>query len=203
MTIVSHAPLENKTQVTAARQNAIKSGMSQTSTNDLFLSGFHSEFKKARPIETSELERISASLKDDLGNTSLGYHSHEDWAAIASRAGRRLGEIARMSEESLQESWHKVLREFHGQSNWGFKTRATKPKVVRAPETTDGLGWYIWAVFQPMTITKVAILYFGAKVAADSDDTASKIYLGLAVLYMFFSLVYFGWRQHKKNTKAK
>lgn len=177
--------------------------MSQTNITDQFLSAFHAEFKAARAFEISELESISTSLKDDLGNTSVGYFSDADWTAIASRVGQRLGEIARECDEPLHVSWHKVLREFHGQSNWGFKTHRSKPKVARPPEATDGLGWYLWAVFQPMTITKVAILYFGTKVAADSNDTSSKIYLSLAILYMFCSLGYFAWRQNKKNNKAK
>lgn len=177
--------------------------MSQTHSPETFLSAFHAKFQAARPIETLELEAISMSMKDDLGNTSVGYYSHKDWTAIVTRAGERLGETVRDNEEPLRMSWHKVLREFHGQSNWGFRTQLSKPKVVRPPETTDGLGWYLWAVFQPMTIMKVAILIFGAKVAADPRDTSSKIYLGLAILYMFSSLGFFAWRQNKKNNKSK
>ncbi len=177
--------------------------MSENPASQTFINAFNEELKAARPIDSSELTSISGSLEDDLANTSIGYFSHEDWNQIIRRAGTELAKRMHESPESLTANWHKVLREFHGQGNWGFRALQKKPKIVRPPEPTDGLGWYLWAVFQPMTLTKVAILYFGAQVASNPKDTASKVYLGVAVLYMFFSLGFFAWRQNKKNNKAK
>lgn len=191
--------MTDKRRVTASDLYVIELDMQSTST--LFKTTFLEEIQTAKSFDESELDRLAHSFQDDLADTSRGHYSLADWQTITVSAALKFARIFKNSEKSFQEAWIQTVREFHTTDSRPYHFEQKKPKPLKVKASTDGLGLYLWAIFQAMVITKVFILYFGAKVAEDPTDTASKIYLCLAIFYTFLSPAYIGWKIHKRKAK--
>jgi hypothetical protein len=66
------------------------------------------------------------------------------------------------------------------------------------PKEKSHLGMYIWMLVQSAVVMKIVILYFGQKMAAE-EDSASLPYFLVALIFSFSSLLWFAWRQHRRE----
>lgn len=120
----------------------------------------------------NELPPIMANAKIDLAGNIHGQFSPEDWEKILSRARDRLA----ASSKTESQAWIEVIRDFHRNKYWGFVPNYKKPK-----EKIDdkNLGTkFIWFSFRSFLITKVVILYAGARYTIDDSNPIWK--------YLFF-----------------
>lgn len=170
-------------------------------TETLFKATFLEELQSTKSFDESELDRLAHSFQDDLADTSRGHYSHADWQTITVSSALKFARTFKNQDLSFQNAWIQTVREFHTTDSRPYHFEQKKPKPPKVKASTDGLGLYLWAIFQAMVITKVFILYFGAKVAEDPTDTASKVYLCLAIFYTFLSPAYIGWKIHKRKAK--
>ncbi|HMN69103.1 MAG TPA: hypothetical protein PKC28_11235 [Bdellovibrionales bacterium] len=78
----------------------------------------------------------------------------------------------RASNKPENEAWPEVIREFHRERYWGFIPDYKKPKKKSEDEN---LGTrFIWYSFRSFLLTKVVILYCGARYTAGDPNPIYK-----------------------------
>lgn len=115
---------------------------------------------------------IMANAKTDLAGNIDGQFSPEDWQKILSLASEQL----KTSNASETEAWIEVIRDFHRNKYWGFVPNYKKPKTS-VDEKNLGAK-FIWFSFRSFLITKVVVLYAGARYTNDDSNPIWK--------YLFF-----------------
>lgn len=133
------------------------------------------------------MAELPENAKIDLAGNISGDFSPEDWNQILDRAR----EMLVSSRKPAPEAWVDVILAFHRERFWGFKPNYKKPK----PKLEDeNLGTrFIWYSFRSFLITKVVILYCGARWVADYDPVYGYIFFG-AIAFMLSNYGYFLWR---------
>lgn len=128
-----------------------------------------------------------ANAREDLAGNIGGAFSPEDWQKILARANQQLV----LSTKSPNEAWIEVIRDFHREKYWGFLPNYKKPKKKREDEN---LGVrFIWYSFRSFLLTKVAVLYFGARYSADYDPVYKWLFFG-AIAFMIVNYGIFLWK---------
>lgn len=146
------------------------------------------------------LSSLESSCAQDLWE-SVGGH----WSSNSIQRFRQLSmeKLAKTldgeSQQNYEKAWIEVVRDFH-QNCWG---EVRLPKKEKPPETEEKrIFWelfsYIWMMIQATLVTKTAIFYFGLK-SAQEDSDEGKIYVILAILFSFVSLIWFAYRKSKKT----
>jgi hypothetical protein len=135
---------------------------------------------------------IMANAREDLAGNVSGQFSPEDWDQILNRAVEQLSR----STKGPQEAWVDVIRDFHRQRYWGFIPNYKKPKPT-VDEQNLGKR-FIWYSARSFLITKVAVLYFGARYCAGYDPINGWLFFG-AMIFMVSNYGYFIYRYHKKR----
>lgn len=105
-----------------------------------------------------------ANAKTDLAGNISGDFSPEDWEKILIRATNQM----RASTKPEAEAWIDVIRDFHRERYWGFNPDYKKPKIK--PEEKNLGKRFIWYCFRSFLLTKVVILYCGARYSADDPN---------------------------------
>lgn len=141
---------------------------------------------KTRPL-------IMANARDDLVGNVSGQFSPEDWEEILDEAERRLA----TSGKAEPEAWIDVIREFHRERYFGFVPNYSKPKE-KAHEKNLGLK-FLYFVTRSFLVTKVIVLYSGARWSADYEPFWGWIFFG-AMTFMVCSYSLFLWR-HARGRK--
>lgn len=136
------------------------------------------------------------NAREDLAGNLSGDFSPADWTLILERAA---GELARSSKPE-NEAWHDVIRDFHRQKYWGYKPNYVKPKVK--PEERNLGTRFIWYVSRSFLITKVAVLYFGARWTAGYDPINGYLFFG-AMIFMLCSYGHFLWSHRNRDDEWK
>ncbi|MBX3021909.1 MAG: hypothetical protein KF799_09560 [Bdellovibrionales bacterium] len=137
--------------------------------------------------QENELPPIMANAREDLAGSLGGDFSPGDWDKILAQAHEKLS----LSEKPPQEAWVDVIRDFHSQRYWGFTPDYVKPKPK--PEDKVLGKRFIWYCFRSFLITKVVVLYFGARWSADQEPINGYIFFG-AMIFMITSYGLFIWR---------
>lgn len=135
----------------------------------------------------NSLPPVMAHAREDLAGNIDGKFSPEDWDKILARAAAEL----KRSEKPEHEAWVDVIRDFHKHKYWGFVPDYKAPKIKREDEN---LGTrFIWYSFRSFLLTKVAVLYFGARYTADWDPVYGWLFFG-AIVFMLVNYGIFLWR---------
>jgi hypothetical protein len=133
------------------------------------------------------MAELPENAKIDLAGNLQGDFSPEDWHKILARAGEMLG----ASPKPKDEAWVDVILAFHREKYWGFKPNYRKPKTKLEDEN---LGTrFIWYSFRSFLITKVIVLYCGARWVADYDPIYGYLFFG-AIVFMLANYGYFLWK---------
>src|SRR3989344_829594 len=112
----------------------------------------------------NKLPSIMAKARIDLAGNISGEFSPEDWEKIFARAA----ELLRHSPKPEQEAWIDVIRDFHREKYWGFTPNYKKPKIK--PHEQNLGTRFIWYSFRSFLVTKVVLLYAGARYTADDPN---------------------------------
>ncbi|MGE3682810.1 MAG: hypothetical protein AB7G93_13880 [Bdellovibrionales bacterium] len=138
-------------------------------------------------VDELEVSRVMANARVDLAGNISGQFSPEDWEKILSIARHRL----QSATTGLDEAWVEVIRDFHREKYWGFIPNYKKPKMEREQQN---LGVrFIWYSFRSFLITKVAVLWFGARYSADFDPIYKWLFFG-AIGFMLCAYGSFLWK---------
>lgn len=140
---------------------------------------------------------IMANAREDLAGNISGEFSPEDWVLILAEAKRRL----ETSGKSHGEAWVEVIRDFHRESYWGFTPSYRKPRRRREDENLGNR--FLWYSFRSFLITKVVVLYFGARYSADQGGINGWLFFG-AIVFMLSNYGLFLWRyghRHKDDRR--
>jgi hypothetical protein len=129
-----------------------------------------------------------ANAREDLAGNVSGDFSPEDWEKILVRAAAQLD----ASTKPAEEAWVDVIRDFHRERYWGFIPNFKKPKRKREDENLGKR--FIWYCFRSFLITKVVILYCGARYTAGDPNPIYKWLFFGAMAFMLSSYGYFLWR---------
>lgn len=146
------------------------------------------------------LIRLEVSCAQDLWQSAGGNWSSDSISRFRTLAMKKLASALRgESFQDYEAAWVEVVRDFH-QNYWGESRLLKKEKK---PETEEKrIFWelfaYIWALLQATLVTKTAIFYFGIKSAQD-ESSEGKIYVTLAILFSFVSLIWFAFRKSSKT----
>ncbi len=157
---------------------------------------FHSVSKEGEVF----LTQLEGTCAQDLWLSAGGHWSSESIQTFRRIAMEKLAEALKGDgAEDYQSAWIEVVRSFHA-SFWG---QQRLPKKEKAPISEEKkIFWelfsYIWIMLQATLITKTAVFYFGIK-SAQEDTSEGKIYVGLAILFSFISLIWFAIRKSKKT----
>lgn len=111
---------------------------------------------------------IMANAKIDLAGNISGDFSPQDWEKILIRASAQL----KQSDKSEAEAWVDIVRDFHKQRYWGFVPNYIKPKIK--PEEENLGQRFIWYCFRSFLLTKIVVLYCGARYSADDPNPIYK-----------------------------
>jgi hypothetical protein len=133
------------------------------------------------------LPKIMAHAHEDLAGNISGRFSPEDWEKILMQAHKQLKDSAK----SEDEAWVDVIRDFHSKKYWGFVPNYQKPRIK--PEDQNLGVRFIWFSFRSFLLTKVAVLYFGARYTADYDPVYGWLFFG-AIAFMLVNYGVFLWR---------
>jgi hypothetical protein len=127
------------------------------------------------------------NAREDLAGNVPGKFSPADWSKILVTAQEKV--LA--SSLPRQEAWIEVIRDFNRNRYWGFVPNYKKPKV---PRHEQNLGKrFIWYSFRSFLITKVAVLYFGARYTIDLDPMYGWLFFG-AIAFMLTNYGLFLYR---------
>lgn len=133
-----------------------------------------------------------ANAREDLAGNIGGQFSPDDWEKILMRAHEQLRRSQKThSEKTHEDAWVDVIRDFHRERYWGFTPDYKKPKANREDENL-GIR-FIWYSFRSFLLTKVAVLYFGARYSADYDPVYKWLFFG-AIAFMLVNYGIFLWR---------
>ena len=146
------------------------------------------------------LNQLDKSIAEDLWKSAGGYWSEASIAKFRATAIDMLAKsLTGEARQDYQNAWGLVVRDFH-KNFWGEQRLEKKPKKEKTEE--QKIFWelfsYIWMLLQAALVTKTAVFYFGIK-SAEEDTTEGKIYVVLAILFSFASLMFFAYRKSKKN----
>lgn len=119
-----------------------------------------------------EIKDIMAHAREDLAGNIEGKFSPEDWEKILALAQQKLSRATK----TTSEAWVDVIREFHREQYWGFTPNYQKPKVKREDENLGKR--FIWYSFRSFLLTKVVVLYCGARYSADYDPVYGWLFFG-------------------------
>lgn len=149
-----------------------------------------------RCLGMSEFPSIMVNAREDLAGNISGEFSPDDWQKILSRAQAQLA----ASAKPPGEAWVDVIRDFHRESFWGFVPDYVQPKV---PREKQNLGTrFIWYSFRSFLITKVCVLYFGARYTADYDPIYKWLFFG-AIAFMLCNYGLFLWKfRHRSDERS-
>jgi hypothetical protein len=137
--------------------------------------------------------QVMAQAREDLAGNISGQFSPEDWEKILARAQ----ELLSASSKPEGEAWVDVIRDFHSQAYWGFVPNYKKPKA-KAEERNLGVR-FIWYTCRSFLLTKVAVLYFGARYSADYDPIYGWLFFA-SIAFMLTSYGVFLWRfRHRSD----
>lgn len=131
---------------------------------------------------------IMANAKEDLAGNIEGQFSPDDWEKILSRAREALAS----SIKAPSEAWIDVIRTFHGEKYWGFVPNYKPPKVDRHDQNLGKR--FIWYSFRSFLVTKVVILYCGARYSADDPNPVYKWLFFGALAFIIFAYGLFLYR---------
>ena len=134
---------------------------------------------------------VMANAKEDLSGNIEGQFSPEDWEKILTEARTRL-----LGSQST-EAWVDVIRSFHRESYWGFVPNYVKPKTK--PEDENLGTRFIWYSFRSFLITKVVVLYAGARYTADDPNPIYKWLFFGAFAFMLTAYGRFLWRYRNRQ----
>ncbi len=130
---------------------------------------------------------VMANAREDLAGNISGQFSPTDWDKILARAWEQL----QNSDKDAPQAWIEVIRDFHRHKYWGFVPNYQKPKVARKDENLGKR--FIWYSFRSFLLTKLAVLYFGARYSADYDPVYGWLFLG-TIVFMLTNYGIFLWR---------
>lgn len=159
-----------------------------------------SSHRKASPEGVIFLRELESSASEDLWKSAGGHWSESSIEKIRLTAMKRLAEeLLGDSASDYQQSWALVVRDFHT-SFWDECRLQKKEKKKQTEE--QKIFWelfsYIWMLLQAALVTKTAVFYFGIK-STEDRGTEGKVYVVLAILFSFASLMFFAYRKSKKN----
>jgi hypothetical protein len=146
------------------------------------------------------LGELESTLDQDLWKSAGGHWSEESIQKFRQLSMMKLNFFLKgNSRESYKEAWQEVVRDFHSDF-WGERRLAKKEKkpVTEEKKIFWELFSYIWMMLQATLVTKTAVFYFGIK-SASEDSSEGKIYVVLAILFSFVSLLWFAYRKSKKS----
>jgi hypothetical protein len=138
-------------------------------------------------IPENELSQITANAREDLCGNIEGEFSPEDWEKILARAHDLL--------RSSEKTWVDVIRDFHRERYWGFKPNYKRPKPNPHEENLGKR--FIWYSFRSFLVTKVAVLYFGARWSADFDPVYGWLFFA-SIAFMLGNYGLFLWRYGRR-----
>lgn len=133
-----------------------------------------------------------AHAREDLAGNVAGDFSPEDWDQILARAR----ELLESSPHEPRTAWEEVIRSFHREKYWGFKPNYRKPRPK--PEERNLGKRFIWYSFRSFLLTKVAVLYFGARYTLDYDPIYKWLFFG-AIAFMLVNYGIFLWRYGRRK----
>jgi hypothetical protein len=138
-------------------------------------------------ISEEECSQVMANAREDLAGNIEGTFSPEDWEKIFARVREQL----LRSKKNKEEAWVDVIRDFHREKYWGFIPNYKKPKVKREDENLGKR--FIWYCFRSFLLTKVLVLYCGARWSADYDPIYGWLFFG-GIAFMLTNYGLFLWR---------
>jgi hypothetical protein len=146
------------------------------------------------------LRDLEKSIAQDLWQSAGGTWSGASEDIFRKLAMEKLAKsIHGENREDYKKAWNEVVREFH-QNYWGEKRLLKKEKKAKTQE--QKIFWelfsYIWMLLQAALVTKTVVFYLGIK-SAQEDSSEGKVYVVLAILFSFTSLIFFAYRKSKKN----
>lgn len=139
------------------------------------------------------LPPIMANAKTDLAGNISGDFSPEDWEKILARACDQL----RQSQKPEGEAWVDIIRNFHHEKYWGFVANYKKPKPK--PEDVNLGKTFIWYCFRSFLLTKIVILYCGARYSADDPNPIYKWLFFGAMAFMLTAYGRFLWKYGRRK----
>lgn len=177
---------------------------------------------KLHPQDFEVLKQILVSYEFDL-YPSHGYFSSKDFIAIKERAinefFKRLSDygVETLDETEIRDFWSEVVKSFN-KDYWGFKKSMDHSAEMASPQklelplrSPDEIPkkpmpkvsfsenfFYIWTVIHSFIFTKALVVVFGRKLAID-DSIVNRLALGLVLVLMYGSLIWFAWHRHKKR----
>lgn len=180
------------------------------------------EFKKAflqtlenKVLTTEEealLDRINEHHRDDLLANNRKSYPEVLLKELSKHAGEALAQAYQIQGEPLSMTmWHQLVVDFHRGAPWSFESVATN-STESVPASSHSaslqkspvreLARYILVFVQAGLVMKAIVLYFGLK-SGSEEGSEKTIFLILALLFSFCSLIYFAWKQQKKNEGTK
>jgi hypothetical protein len=135
---------------------------------------------------------IMANAQEDLAGNVSGQFSPEDWDKIRARAA----ELLRHSSKPPQEAWVDVILAFQREKYWGFVPNYKKPKI--RPEDKNLGVQFIWYCCRSFLITKVIVLYAGARFSLGHEPIWGWIFFA-AVAFMVISYSRFLWKHRNRK----
>lgn len=145
----------------------------------------------------SFLQRLEASLADDLWKSRGGHWSQESIDTFRRRAMHALARTQGQGQ-SLDEGWKSVVRDFH-RSAWEEVPLPRREK--KPPSEESRIFWelfpYIWVFLQAGIIMKMVVFYFGIRSVDEAAEPTNPIWLYLAIAFSFGSLFLFAYRRYK------
>lgn len=134
-----------------------------------------------------DISKVMVNAREDLAGNIAGDFSPADWAVILERARDLLARAGQRPEEA----WPDVIRTFHRERYWGFRPDYRAPRVKQEEQNLGKR--FIWYVSRSFLITKVAVLYFGARWTAGYDPINGYLFFG-AMIFMVSNYGYFLWK---------
>lgn len=142
-------------------------------------------------VNTQAVADLMRNTREDLKPQS-GRFSPGDWEKILDEARGRL--LKKLEASPPAEAWSEVVREFHREKYWQFPTNYKKPKR----EKNLGLT-LVWLTFQSMTLTKVAILWFGQDYSNTDSELSKWLFFGV-LFFIPANAFFFIWRWRKTKS---
>lgn len=146
------------------------------------------------------MSQLEASCAQDLWQSAGGNWSSESIEVFRKLAMEKLAAYLKGDSRSdYEEAWKEVVRDFH-RNYWGEVRLKKKEKKPESQEKQ--IFWelfsYIWVMIQATLVTKTAVFYFGLK-SAQEDSIEGKVYVTLAILFSFVSLIWFAYRKSRNS----
>lgn len=164
------------------------------------MSSLKDEFKKYQTLSAEGelfLENLEHNIAADLWGSAGGHWSQASIDKFREIAMQKMADYLKENSDDFQASWNKVVRDFHS-SYWGEQRLQKKEKRPRSEESKTfwELFSYFWVLIQASLITKTIIMYFGIR-NTEEEAAEGRIYVILAMLFTFGSLMFFAIRKTK------